>query len=254
MNSDLIKEIEKKLQDLYPHIVIKLVRYSNTNVRIYCNNQKLNDFNPTLLEKELAFLSDRPDFLDLFVDALKEPIEKLNRKLNKTVLHGRGSKGISIQKIKEACLNTKSIRAAARYLSVSYITFKKYASMYHDDNGINYFDKYKNPTAKGIIKNVYHSNMGRWSVQDLIDGKAGDDYPIWKFKNRLIKYGFLEEKCSVCGFEERRITDYRIPLELDFLDRNKLNKSLDNIRLLCYNCYFLNVGNLAWRRYNKSKK
>ena len=57
----------------------------------------------------------------------------------------------------------------------------------------------------------------------------------------------MEEKCASCGFEERRITDYRVPLKIDFLDGDTTNHKLDNIQMLCYNCYFLQVGNLNGR-------
>ena len=39
-----------------------------------------------------------------------------------------------------------------------------------------------------------------------------------------------EEKCCSCGFEERRITDYRVPLKIDFLDGDTTNHKLDNIK------------------------
>ena len=54
--------------------------------------------------------------------------------------------------------------------------------------------------------------------------------------------GYLEEKCAMCGFEERRVLDYKMPLLLHFKDGNKKNYKLDNIELLYYNHYFLNVG------------
>ena len=48
----------------------------------------------------------------------------------------------------------------------------------------------------------------------------------------------------MCGFEERRVLDYKMPLLLNFKDDNKKNYKLDNIELLCYNHYFLNVGDI----------
>ena len=51
-----------------------------------------------------------------------------------------------------------------------------------------------------------------------------------------------KSECEQCGFSERRITDYKIPLLLNFKDGNKCNYLLDNVNLLCYNCYFLLGG------------
>jgi hypothetical protein len=46
----------------------------------------------------------------------------------------------------------------------------------------------------------------------------------------------------MCGFSERRVTDYKVPLLMNFKDGSKCNYLLDNLELLCYNCYFLYVG------------
>jgi hypothetical protein len=64
----------------------------------------------------------------------------------------------------------------------------------------------------------------------------------------------MEECCDSCGFEERRLTDHKIPLLLDFKDGDRTNFSLDNLRLLCFNCYFLQVGNIGGRRPGPRKK
>ena len=48
----------------------------------------------------------------------------------------------------------------------------------------------------------------------------------------------------MCGFKERRVLDYKMPLLLHFKDGNKSNYLLDNIELLCYNHYFLTVGDI----------
>ena len=36
-----------------------------------------------------------------------------------------------------------------------------------------------------------------------------------------------------------RVTDEKIPLSIDFKDGNSDNKSLQNMRLLCPNCYYV---------------
>ena len=45
-------------------------------------------------------------------------------------------------------------------------------------------------------------------------------------------------------FSERRVSDYKMPLLLNFKDNNKKNYRKENIELLCYNHYFLTVGDI----------
>jgi hypothetical protein len=63
-----------------------------------------------------------------------------------------------------------------------------------------------------------------------------------KIKQRIIAEGYIVEECQMCGMAERRLTDYKIPLLMNFKDGNKYNYLLSNLELLCYNCYFLYVA------------
>ena len=60
----------------------------------------------------------------------------------------------------------------------------------------------------------------------------------------MIGEGYLDDCCSNCSFNERRVLDYKVPLIMNFKDGNKKNYKLDNVELLCYNCYFLTVGDI----------
>lgn len=73
-------------------------------------------------------------------------------------------------------------------------------------------------------------------------------YPHERMRH-LIRYGLLPTGCQLCGFNESRLTDYKSPLLVDFIDNNQSNWHIDNLRILCYNCYFLNVHDL----WGKSK-
>ena len=81
-------------------------------------------------------------------------------------------------------------------------------------------------------------------MDDILEGKY-PDYPVWKLKKRLLNNGYMQEKCNNCGFEERRVTDFRVPLVLDFLDGDRCNHKHENLRMLCFNCSFLINGNLT---------
>ena len=60
----------------------------------------------------------------------------------------------------------------------------------------------------------------------------------------MVEAGIIEEKCSDCGFQERRIIDYKMPLIMHFKDGNTKHYGLGNVQLLCYNCYFLYYGSI----------
>lgn len=145
--------------------------------------------------------------------------------------------------IERAMSMTKSNRAAARYLHCSYIHYKKWAKNYSED-GVTLFDKHKNQSGKGIAK--FLTNKGKEpALIDVIEGRVPiDSYTPEKLKNRLIQESYIQECCSKCQFAERRVVDYKVPLILNFKDGNKKNWSLDNLELLCYNHYFLYVGNI----------
>ena len=128
--------------------------------------------------------------------------------------------------------------AAARYLHVSYQHYKRYAKMY------KLFDGHTNQSGKGIPKFLKGSGKEP-ALMDIINGKVSAAHfdPV-KIKYRLIEGGYLSEQCSVCQFKERRVLDYKMPLLLHFKDGNKSNYQLENIELLCYNHYFLTVGDI----------
>jgi hypothetical protein len=147
-------------------------------------------------------------------------------------------KPLSKEMIVAAQANTKSNFAAARYLHVSYQHYKRYAKLY------GLFESHKNQSGKGIPK--FLKNKGKEpALLDIIEGRvSAAHFTPAKIKYRLIEAGYLLEQCSMCGFQERRVLDYKMPLLLHFKDNNKANYSKENIELLCYNHYFLTVGDI----------
>jgi hypothetical protein len=147
-------------------------------------------------------------------------------------------KPLSKEMIVAAQANTKSNMAAARYLHVSYQHYKRYAKMY------KLFEGHKNQSGKGIPK--FLKGTGKEpALLDIIEGRvSASHFSPAKIKYRLIEEGYLSEQCSMCGFQERRVLDYKMPLLLHFKDNNKSNYSRENIELLCYNHYFLTVGDI----------
>ena len=155
------------------------------------------------------------------------------------------AKPLKKEQILAAMAKTKSNRAAARYLNVSYVHYKKWAKLYQDEETREtLFDKHLNPSGKGIPK--FLSDKGKEpAILDIIEGRIDPShFTPDKIKEKLIKEGFLKEECAICGFHELRVLDYKSPLLMHFQDGNKKNYKDGNVQLLCYNHYFLNVGDI----------
>ena len=132
--------------------------------------------------------------------------------------------------ILESQKHTKSNMEASRWLGVSFNTYKKWAKYY------DVFEQHKNQSGVGVTTK---GNTG-WGIkiQDIFDGK-NPNYPHWKLQERMIRDGYLKQECSNCGYSECRDKDLRGPFLICFFDGDGSNHSLDNLHLLCYNCFFI---------------
>lgn len=176
---------------------------------------------------------DHPEFDPTF-DLSLAPKQRRSR--------GTGAKPLLEWEIKDAQTKARSAFEAARILGVSYNTYKKYARLY----GI--LEDLKNPSGIGIPR--INPKTGKiHHLDDILNGLY-PNYPIWKLKSRLLNQGYMKEECSCCEFSEKRITDHKVPLILEFLDGNRKNHKYDNMRLICFNCYYLTVGNIVGRKAN----
>jgi len=133
-------------------------------------------------------------------------------------------------RIQWAISNTKSLMAASRLLQVSYNTFKKYAKLY------DLFHQNKNATGIGISKGPKGSSQVK---MDRIFSGHHPNYPHYRLQERLLKEGYASQECSNCGHDEVRKSDMTSPLLLCFFDNNPKNHKLENLYLLCYNCFYL---------------
>ena len=140
-------------------------------------------------------------------------------------MFGTGREPLNLLKtnIIYAMENSKSNMEAARFIRVSYPTYKKYAKMYKDDaTGQSLFDMHKNQQGVGVAK-PYNVKKGKYAMEDILEG-AYPEYPVSNLKKRIISNSILEECCD--------------------------NHRRWNLRMLCYNCYYLMVGNIGGRPVN----
>ena len=170
---------------------------------------------PTAEQLSTEVLSNQP-----FVPAI----------LPKKLTTGKKYRQILESEIREIQKTAESEIDVARKLGVCYSTYKKYAKMY----GIH--GVVKNQQGKGLKRKV-SVNKGKYPLADILANKY-PDYPLHRFRDRLIKTGIKPNCCEQCSYGEGRITDGKVPLLIVFEDGNHRNKVLENIKLLCYNCCY----------------
>lgn len=159
---------------------------------------------------------------------------------------GSGRKPIPISRldVERAIAHTKSNIGAAKYLGISLRTYKIAAERYTNDEGITLFKSHLNKSGKGIPKLTARKN-GEPLLMDILEGRVTSQwFSLKRIKERLIEEGYIEYCCNRCGYKESRAMDEKIPLILSFLNSNKKDWRLENMEFLCYNCYFINVGDV----------
>jgi len=170
--------------------------------------------------------------------------DRINPWGNPDYFNHRLSKPVTRELALAAMAKTNSNKAAARYLNVGYQHWKKFAMLYIDEKtGLSFFDLHKNQAGKGIPK--FFGGKKEPAILDIIEGRVPvTHFHPDKIRARMVNEGLLKDECSLCGYHERRVVDYKAPLLLHFKDGRKTNYRLDNVQLLCYNCYFISVGDV----------
>lgn len=158
---------------------------------------------------------------------------------------GRPPRSLSENVIRNAMKHTQSNFQAARYLNMTIDTYRKYAKLYIDqETGKTLYELHKNDSGKGIKKISWRNEISIEKINQIMTSESYRAINPQKLKNRLIYEGILRMECYHCHHHEKRVVDYKQPLILNFIDGNKNNWKVDNLRMLCYNCYYLFVGNL----------
>jgi len=125
-------------------------------------------------------------------------------------------------KITQTC---QTMAQASKLLGMSYKSFRKKAIE------LNCFNP--NQSGKGTKK-----NMPSISTEDILAGKY-PSYQTYKLKKRLIEEGYLEDKCSICGWDKKPEGAKYTPCELDHINGNPTDHRLENLRIICPNCHSL---------------
>lgn len=151
---------------------------------------------------------------------------------------------ISRADVERAMYHTKSNIGASRYLGISLATYKRAAERYSNEEGKNLYQVHMNPSGKGIPR-LSSRKSGEPFLMDVLEGRVTSQWTSLKrIKERLIEEGYIEQCCNKCGYKEARAMDEKIPLILSFLNNNKKDWRLENMEFLCFNCYFINVGDV----------
>jgi len=155
---------------------------------------------------------------------------------------GMGARPLLKSDILLAQANTHSAAQAARYLNVSYNTYKKWARYF----GVH--ETFKNPTGKGVHKGAPSWKTTYADTEKILRGeKIPPKTNRFRTVARILKFKFLDERCVICGESEKRITDGKATLLINFKDGNKDNWKHENLEMLCLNHFFLTVGDIVNR-------
>jgi hypothetical protein len=107
---------------------------------------------------------------------------------------------------------------AARFLNLDLRTFKKEA------------------VRLGLYNTTHRKKRTalRYSLIDILNGKH-PQYPTTHLSKRLVKEGYKEYKCEICGINSWN--NKKISLELNHKDGNNGNHFISNLELIYPNCH-----------------
>jgi len=149
----------------------------------------------------------------------------------------------SVEEFKKAVEESFSIAQTLTKLGLSpkggnYRVFKRFEKLYNIDT--SHF------TGQGHLKGKSH----KFNTTPLSEILVRDyEYSSNKLRKRLILEGLKEHKCECCGLNEW--LGELIPLELDHIDGDHYNNTLENLKVLCPNCH---AKTPTYRGKNKRSK
>jgi 5-methylcytosine-specific restriction endonuclease McrA len=123
----------------------------------------------------------------------------------------------------KVCQESDTMAKAAATLGLHFNTFKRKAVK------LGCYEP--NQAGKGVTKK---DNGNKIPLKEILEGKH-PYYQTNKLRKRLISEGYKTGECEIC-----HITEWNgqpITIELDHIDGNRNNHSLENLKMLCPNCH-----------------
>jgi hypothetical protein len=171
---------------------------------------------------------------------------ELEREANsiRVKLQKLGYKFSDEQKISVQCLNCDFIFPSTRKGEKKFCSSKCSATHNNKLRGLkNKTHEYKCLSCKNKIKpyGKFCNNMcqSKFRQKEAFEKIKNGDNGLYEkqYKKFLInEYG---EKCMDCGWCEVNKYTSKVPIQLEHIDGNSDNNSLDNLKLLCPNCHSL---------------
>jgi hypothetical protein len=127
-------------------------------------------------------------------------------------------------------------------LDISFLTYKRYAETFIDlDTGKSLYEIHKNKNGIGIPKSGSGRpiRVDRYTEEELRENQVYSSTALKKLKATLMYKGLIGYTCACCGFSEKRVSDMKVPLVLNFKNGKKSDWRIENLRWVCYNCSFL---------------
>ena len=140
--------------------------------------------------------------------------------------NSRIHKRLSDEDIIKAASSSYSATAAAALLGIRYSTYKKHAER------LNVFKV--NPGRKGLRRGEHEYVSKKIPLKEILEGKH-PQYQRRGLKRKLIEAGLKENKCEVCGIDSWNGNS--LNMQLDHIDGNTYNHSIENLRTICPNCH-----------------
>ena len=148
------------------------------------------------------------------------------------------------EEIREGMANSRSCAEAARYMGISLESFKKYAEKYIDiETGKNLYELHKNVGFKNQKKPRPHKNplpkLYKKQIDNLlVEQKWTNPRRVALLRNMMMLHKLHKDACEQCGYDESRMKDGKLPLMIHFINGDRKDWRIDNIKWLCYNCAF----------------
>lgn len=161
----------------------------------------------------------------------------------------------SKEQMMEAMSKTTSIKSLAKHMGVSYDTAKSYLK-YYKHEGKTLYELHRGDSAHSGYKvpEEYKKELSRRGKKKFLDSIPLNDIfegrvphhtlPFLELKRRLFEENEFPQRCMRCGYDEKRPDDMKTPLMVSFKNGDKSCWLKKNLEILCYNCYYITIGDV----------